>query len=602
MHVAKTVERHGVTIAHGTFHAREPVYVCPAGCRQPGHTRAHRDPTLAAILPPRSQVGYDVMVEVGLERFVHHRQREEIRATLADDHGVTLSTGEISTLERRFLVYLQAVHEAAAPALRAALEADGGWPLHLDATCEDGRGTLLVAYTSWRHWALGAWKIPTERAEYVQAAIEQVAAAFGPPCGIVRDLGRAMTEAADAYVAGLPARIPILACHYHFLADVGGDLLGPGHEQMRALFRQAEMLPDLRAFVRQRGDRLGAEIERGREGLRAWLRESAAAPRLPDGRTGFTVVRALGQWVLDYRADGTGAGFPFDTPFLALYDRCLQVGAAVEAFLREAPADPAVKRSLVRLQTIVARVDCEVPPFVSVATALTERVALFTKLREALRWHPEDPERRDPSAPAVTTDDLQAMHHAVGALEAWLRAARRSASETAAAKDRRQAIDIILAHLERHGPYLWGHAIPITTAGGPAIRLLPRTNNDLEAHFHRMKHQERRRSGRKRLTHDFETIPATSALADNLTHADYVQIVCGSLQRLPAAFAQLDAGNRSRSIAANSPPVTMAAETASLSTADRRLVRTPALGERIMGAAQKWALQLRGRKSSATDV
>lgn len=42
-----------------------------------------------------------------------------------------------------------------------ALEKDGGWPLHIDATGEDGQGTLLCAYAGWRGWALGAWKIPT---------------------------------------------------------------------------------------------------------------------------------------------------------------------------------------------------------------------------------------------------------------------------------------------------------------------------------------------------------------------------------------------------------------------------------------------------------
>src|SRR2546429_679572 len=40
-----------------------------------------------------------------------------------------------------------------------------------------------------------------------------------------------------------------------------------------------------------------------------------------------------------------------------------------------------------------------------------------------------------------------------------------------------------------------------------------------------------------------------SALAQNLRHADYVHLVCGSLDRLAEAFAQLDAANRSRSIA-----------------------------------------------------
>ena len=74
--------------------------------------------------------------------------------------------------------------------------------------------------------------------------------------------------------------------------------------------------------------------------------------------------------------------------------------------------------------------------------------------------------------------------------------------------------------------------------------------------------------------------------AVNLTRADYVEIVCGgSLDRLPAAFARLDAGNRSRSIAA-APPAPIPIETASLSSTDRRLIRIPAMTARIVAAAQ----------------
>ena len=57
-------------------------------------------------------------------------------------HGIALSSGEISVLSARFLAYLERLHHASAPALRAALASDGGWPLHIDATGEDGRGTL----------------------------------------------------------------------------------------------------------------------------------------------------------------------------------------------------------------------------------------------------------------------------------------------------------------------------------------------------------------------------------------------------------------------------------------------------------------------------
>jgi hypothetical protein len=147
----------------------------------------------------------------------------------------------------------------------------------------------------------------------------------------------------------------------------------------------------------------------------------------------------------------------------------------------------------------------------------------------------------------------------------------------------RQAIDIILAHLKRHSPYLSGHVI---NAPGGKILLVARTNHLAENEFHTVKHGERRRSGRKKLTQDFEMLPAAAVLAGNLRHPDYVSLVCGSLDRLPQAFAQLDAGDRSISIAAKASPELTKTETASLSTADKKFIRQPLFQNRILVAAQ----------------
>jgi hypothetical protein len=55
---------------------------------------------------PGCVVGYDVMVFVGLARFLRYRQREEIQAELFEDHGLPISTGEVSALSLRFARYL----------------------------------------------------------------------------------------------------------------------------------------------------------------------------------------------------------------------------------------------------------------------------------------------------------------------------------------------------------------------------------------------------------------------------------------------------------------------------------------------------------------
>jgi hypothetical protein len=61
-----------------------------------------------------------------------------------------------------------------------------------------------------------------------------------------------------------------------------------------------------------------------------------------------------------------------------------------------------------------------------------------------------------------------------------------------------------------------------------------------EHFFGQGKHQLRRRLGRAHLARDLEDQPAQAALAANLQQPDYVRLLCGSLDNLSTAFAELD--------------------------------------------------------------
>jgi hypothetical protein len=573
MKVQKTVRRHGRTLAHGRFEVEETIYVCRSECSQEGKPVTTRSTQLAQLLLPHSTVGYDVMVYIGCQRFVHHRQREEIREQLDKQYGVVLSAGEVSALAQRFLIYLEKLHWQSAPVLRAALKADGGWPLHVDATGEDGRGTVVTILAGWRGWVLYAWKAPTERAEFVLPGMRRVTEAFGAPCAIMRDLGRAMTEAANEFVQSLDKPIPVLACHQHFLADIGKDLLEDGHNQLRSLFRLIKLQPQLRSFARQLGSRLGESIEEGREAMNRWLNASDLSQPIPEGVGGITAVRGLAQWILNVRDDGTGQGFPYDLPWFDLYARCLFISSALPTFLQALPEDAALRKALKKLKRILEPIEQDQIPLFAVGEALRKRADFFNRLRDALRL--EDGEK----------DSIKKLNDVQTSLKRLTRALRKERPQRGPAQDVRRAIDIILTHLESHGSYLSGHIISMP--GNKAeIRLVARTNNILEGLFHTIKHGERRRSGRKILTQDFEALPATAVLAANLCHPDYVNLICGSLDHLAHAFAQLDAGDRSRSIASSKVPDITKIETASLSSADKKIIRQPLFQARILAAAQ----------------
>jgi len=525
-------------------------------------------------------MGYDAMVFVGLERFLRHRQREEIQASLIERYSVSISTGEISNLSRSFVHYLARLHQSKAEGMRAALECDGGWPLHVDATGEAGRGTLLVAIAGWRQWVLGAWKISTERTELILPCLREVVRHFGLPCAAMRDLGRAMIPALDELVSGLEPRIPVLACHQHFLADVGRDLLNPAHTRLRALFRQWKVRPNLRALVRDLGRSIGQNIDTAREAVCRWQNLSEDGHRIESGLAGLAEVRALAQWVLDSKARASGLDFPFDRPYLDLYDRCMIGLRACRAFQRNQPHDEGVTAALRKLYRALDPLDCKVP-----ANQLTEqlrrRAALFDELRGLLRMMTSIPE-------SETEQGLGQMRKQI---DEWVASLRLRRPARGPAQDTREAIDLILKHIETHGANLWGHAIAL--ANNTGVRLVARTNMIAENFFGTIKHEERRRSGRKNLGADLENLPAEALLVHNLRHDDYVGILCGSLQRLPTAFAEMDQDDNDKEIRGNQDGkqadnlrAVLQIESASLATPDRRIIRTDQMNRRIAAAAK----------------
>jgi hypothetical protein len=190
--VYKSRSRQVITLATGSFRAIETLKQCGEDSTHP----LMGSNALARQVVPRQRYGYDLIVHVGCARYLQNRQRGEIQAELFRQWGITLSTGSLSALCDRFLTYLEALHLARVPQLRAAL--GEGYPLHIDATCEHGKGGLFVCMDGWRDWVLVAGRIPSEQADHLRPLVAKTTRLFGDPIAIVRDR--------QARVA--PARLP----------------------------------------------------------------------------------------------------------------------------------------------------------------------------------------------------------------------------------------------------------------------------------------------------------------------------------------------------------------------------------------------------------
>ena len=491
----KSTTRTLVTLAAGTLLAREIRKHC-RNC-QPAPVAVSRH--LAGLAPPGQRYGYDLIVWVGLARYHRHLQREEVRTLLARQ-GIALSTGSVSALCDRFLTALEALHWQRAPALRAGLP--HGYALHIDATCDKGKGGTFRCLDGWTGWTLHAVRIGSENEAELRPAIDRTLAAFGDPVAVMRDLGKAGSKAVE------PCRqrgIPDLLCQYHFLAAVGHQLLDSGYALLRNRIRRSKLRSRLRELLRKA--------------------RSEPAVRLD--------LPALLWWVLQ----GEGRKdlpYPFSLPHLACHRRCAQFAVERDRRLPR-PRTRSETRLLAQASEVLAdyrRLD----PQDKAVERLARGWAAFCQLRTLLRLSDQELPG-GPRQPAAAAERLQAVAADLQRYHQDLRQRVRTPSGGPAAACQTEAI--ILQYLDRYGDGLVGHPV-VRDASGRVLAVVDRTNNVIEHSFAIAKQGLRRRLGRAHLGRDLEDQPAQAALAANLLHPDYVRILCGTLDQLPAAFAELD--------------------------------------------------------------
>ena len=113
-------------------------------------------------MPSGCNFGYDILVHVGRALFLRHRRSREISDELAAQN-VRISPSEVEYLAKKFVVYLAIAHRQAAPTIKQAMRTNGGYILHLDATCGGKEPLLMSSLDSISQIVLGIVKLPSAR-------------------------------------------------------------------------------------------------------------------------------------------------------------------------------------------------------------------------------------------------------------------------------------------------------------------------------------------------------------------------------------------------------------------------------------------------------
>jgi hypothetical protein len=143
--VQKSKTRKVVTLAEGAFEAREVL----KHCDRPGCATNVGSEVLRGIVRPRQRYGYDLVVHVGLARYLGGKQRDEIRQQLLEQRGIELSSGTIRVVERDHLEVVRPVFGgpgdvASCPSFLSARGYAGRLPAFVKHLPSENGGQLLA--------------------------------------------------------------------------------------------------------------------------------------------------------------------------------------------------------------------------------------------------------------------------------------------------------------------------------------------------------------------------------------------------------------------------------------------------------------------------
>ena len=515
--VLKTTKRDVATLHIGRFKAVETIATCE-GCKC-----TYRSQELAELVAPGCNFGYDVLVHVGRALFLRHRRSQEISTELAT-RNVHISPSEVEYLAKKFIVYLTIAHRQAAPTIKQAMRAKGGYILHLDATCGGKEPLLMSSLDSISQIVLGNVKLPSEKAQTIIPFLEHIKQLFGEPIASVHDMGAGIINA----VAEVFPDKPDFICHYHFLADVGKDLLESDYDAIRKRLRKHGITSKLRDQARKLRviiDQHPQLIDDFRRRLEHQTAGDSSLELIP-------AISAYGLilWALDGKNQGRGYGFPFDRPHVLFAQRLrsvyLQLQEIKQVRLRGQWRD---NRPLYKLSNQLEAVFRD-KTLQRALTHIEPEIQTFDELRAAMRIAPQS------GSQGLNCDgvdmDIKTIEHNVRSFRQRL-ADRQQSADT---RDYQEMID----QIDKYWKKLFADPILVDTPHGQVAIQPQRTNNVMERFFRDFKTGLRRKTGQNRMSKTFQAMLAETPLVKNLENEAYVEILLDGKPSLEARFAKVD--------------------------------------------------------------
>ena len=344
----------------------------------------------------------------------------------------------------------------------------GGYILHLDGTCEGDSPHLISGLDGISEIVLDNIKLPSENGKQLTPFLENIKRGFGKPLAIVRDMGKGISNAIESVFG---EKVLDFICHFHFLRDIGKDLLAEQYDIIRKRLRKHKISSQLRYRAKQLKRRIDQDL-----GMIDVLKASIENQPLPASSfqrlpvlNGYSLIL----WALEGRTEGDGYGFPFDRPYVTFVQRLRSLYVHLEE-LRNIRL-----RGEWRDNTPFFKVYCHLKEVFSdklLRKAMTEiesKIEVFDKLRDAMRITvDEEHQGLNDDGEEV---DIKTIEEGVEDFREWLLQDDRYSKN----KDYQKMIE----QIDKYWQKLFADSITVETPQGKVTFQPQRTNNLLERFF-----------------------------------------------------------------------------------------------------------------------
>jgi hypothetical protein len=371
---------------------------------------------------------------------------------------------------------------------------------------------------------LGNSKLPAEDEKHIIPFLQRIKKNFGIPLALVHDMGRGILKAVAKVFPGVPDFI----CHFHFLRDIGKDLLGDPY----GIIRERLSKHQISSKLHYRAKQLKQATDQNPELVN--LLEASMTEEQPTlsslDSLGELSAYTLIKWTLEYKSEGRGYGFPFDRPYLSFAKRIRELQNHVTILRKSQPhRSKQDNKPYTQIHNDLKKIIKDKVLWKAVET-LEERILVFERLRKAMRIAPAS------GRYGLNDDgekiDIKSIEYRVKKFRTWL-TSRKDYPHNQAAKS-------MVVQIDKYWEKLFADPIIVQTTSGEMKIQPQRTNNLLEQFFRDFKRGNRRKTGDKSCSRMLRTMLAETPLVKNLQNRNYMKILLKEKASLAEVFAEIE--------------------------------------------------------------